>query len=149
MILERTLATKAWEEEGNIYISGELVDDRHHIRVILGFDSVGEKVKEVREVSWIRAPYPYCSDVAPLADRILGLGVKTGATAIINDTLGASEGCIHLAEVVVQVFKCFYQARHRLEDAALKSEEERKARKYRVLRNSCYAYTDRFFLANT
>lgn len=147
IILARELKTAAWldaEKEENIYIQGELIDDRHHILVVLKFDYKKEKVIEIIKTEWIKAPYTYCSDIKEVINRINGLEVKTGATAFINKNLGDENGCIHLAEVVVQIFKCFYQVVHRIEDLKLPSEEERKKRKFKVLRNSCYAYTDRF-----
>ena len=146
IILERELKTSAWlEDDGLIVVRGELLDDRHHIRAVLKIDYETSKVQTIESVEWIKSPYPYCSEIEYIINRIIGLEVKTGATAIINKQLGGSDGCIHLAEVVVQIFKCFYQVRHRIEDRKLKTEEERKERKFKVLRNTCYAYTDQFF----
>ncbi len=147
IILSRELKTSAWldeENENNIFIKGELIDDRHHILSVLKFDYKEEKVIEVINTEWIKSPYTYCSDIKDIINRINGLEVKTGATAFINKNLGGKDGCIHLAEVVVQIFKCFYQVVHRIEDLKLPTEKEKKERKFNVLRNSCYAYTDKF-----
>ncbi|MDD4344261.1 MAG: DUF2889 domain-containing protein [Eubacteriales bacterium] len=147
IILSRELKTKAWLEEENenhIFIQGELIDDRHHILSVIKFDYKEEKVIEIIKTQWIKSPYTYCSDIKDIINRIIGLEVKTGATAFINKNLGGKDGCIHLAEVVVQIFKCFYQVVHRIEDLKLSSEDERKKRKFKVLRNSCYAYTEKF-----
>ncbi len=150
ILLERELITKAWfDDRGFIMIKGILIDDMHHIEAVIAFDYDLEKVVAIDEVKWVRAPYAPCSDVAQISNRIIGLEVKTGATAIINHELGESDGCIHLAEVVVQIFKCFFQVKHRVEDRKLQTEEERKSRKYRVLRNSCYAYTDKVKLSSS
>ncbi len=132
IILSRELKTSAWldeENENNIFIKGELIDDRHHILSVLKFDYKEEKVIEVINTEWIKSPYTYCSDIKDIINRINGLEVKTGATAFINKNLGGKDGCIHLAEVVVQIFKCFYQVVHRIEDLKLTTEKEKKERK--------------------
>jgi len=147
VILARELKTFAWQEKGNeesLFIQGELIDDRHHILAVLKFDYKKEKVLEIIKTEWIKSPYPYCSDIKAIINEIVGMEVKPGATSLINKKLGGSEGCIHLAEVIVQIFKCFYQSVHRIEDLKLATEEEKKTRKFQVLRNSCYAYTDQF-----
>ncbi len=147
-ILSRELKTFAWQEDGQeeyLYIQGELIDDRHHILAILKFDYEEEEVIEIIKVEWIKSPYVYCSDIKDIIHRIIALKVKPGSSSFINKNLGGSSGCIHLAEVIVQIFKCFYQAVHRIEDLKLDTEEEKKIRKFKVLRNSCYAYSDKFY----
>ena len=110
IILSRELKTKAWLEEENenhIFIQGELIDDRHHILSVIKFDYKEEKVIEIIKTQWIKSPYTYCSDIKDIINRIIGLEVKTGATAFINKNLGGKDGCIHLAEVVYKFLNVF------------------------------------------
>ena len=127
-------------DDNTMAIRGLLEDDRHKIEMKILFDIVEREVIDVRDIIWHHCPYPHCQEVTPLLKKLPGTKVGPGSSKRINSLIGNIEGCVHVVELVINIFKAFYQAEHRLADNKLATEEERVLRKTKMLKDECYGY---------
>lgn len=149
--------------DGNYDIEGTLIDvkstpfenmDRglvkpgdpiHEMWIRLTVD-VDLRVLDV-EARNIWGPYNICGDVVPNFKRLIGLSITRGWRKKINESLGGTQGCTHMVEllgpIATTAFQTTYHDRMR-RDQELGMKEERPA-----LINSCHAYSSDSIVVKT
>lgn len=102
------------------------------LRVTLDDDMVIQAIEAVTDAS----PFTICGEVTPNYQRLVGLSIGAGFTARVKQTLGGTEGCTHLVELLRPLATTAYQTLH------ARREKKRKAantgERPRIL-DTCYA----------
>ncbi|MEW6249915.1 MAG: AMP-binding protein [Planctomycetota bacterium] len=148
LIAQRNFALELYEGgPDEIVLVGTMLDNEHLVKLELGIDLTDEQISSSR-LEMIRAPFPVCREIEPIADRLVGLKIERGVLSEVAHRVGGHVGCSHIKELATNLiyFAASHLVRRRLElepltaGFAYKSAEERFALSKELLRDSCLAY---------
>ena len=130
-----------------IVLIGTMLDSDHLIKLEMSIYLPDEQITRSR-LEMIRAPFPVCREIEPIANRLVGLKIERGVLREIAQRVGGHGGCSHIKELatnLVYFAGSFLVWRHlgldpASTDYAYKSAEERFSMSKELLRNSCLAY---------
>jgi long-subunit acyl-CoA synthetase (AMP-forming) len=128
-----------------IVLIGTMLDGDHLVKLELGIYLPDEQINRSR-LEMIRAPFPVCRDIEPIADRLVGLKIERGVLSEIAHRVGGHVGCSHIKELATNLvyFAASHLVRRHLGvdplDYADKSAGERFNLSKELLRDSCLAY---------
>ena len=91
----------------------------------------------VAEAKTVWGPYSMCGDITPNFKRLEGLSIRSGFSSRVRESLGGTQGCTHLVEllgpIATTAFQTIYPDRARRDRAA-------GIRKRPALIDSCHAW---------
>ena len=123
--------------DSTLEVTSILRDTLHEVSLRMSVDMQSQEIKAV-SVEFSRGPYTVCRDVAPLAERIVGLKVQEGIIRQLREQLGGGQGCHQLLDVAVEGVKAVFQTL----DFFMEGTEEEVFRYWdESLRGTCYTHS--------
>lgn len=98
-----------WADENCLEVSAHFTDNFHDIKTTIVIDCVSRKIT-FADARMDLVPYDLCHEVCIKMKDLVGLEVKKGVVKEINEVVGTSRGCSHLADMTVDSVKAFAQA---------------------------------------
>jgi len=128
-----------------IVLVGTMLDDDHLVKLELSVYLPDEQISRSK-LEMVRAPFPVCREIEPIADRLVGLKIERGVLSEIAHRVGGHVGCSHIKELATNLV--YFAAAHLMRrhlglaplDYAYKSADERFNLSKELLRDSCLAY---------
>jgi len=148
MIGQRNFGIELYEGgPDELVLIGTMLDNDHLIKLELSIDVSDEQIRRSR-LEMIRAPFPVCREIEPIADRLVGLKIERGVLNEIARRVGGHVGCSHIKELASNLvyFVASHLVRRRLgldpagTDYEYKSADERFHLSKELLHDSCVAY---------
>ncbi len=93
-------------------VRGEWQDDIHHIRTRMVFDYNTYQVLEA-EAEEISTPFSICNQGIQSIKNLVGEPVTPGFSKLVNQKVAGKEGCIHVAEMVLNSVRAGLQGASR------------------------------------
>jgi len=90
-----------WDEAAGLFEARVDMRDRFHdkgVRVVFSYPDLVIRAVEPR---MDRTPYPVCPDALARAAECVGMKVQAGLQLMMNRTIGGSEGCTHVTQLVL------------------------------------------------
>lgn len=139
MLYKREKIITVKEENPHILlIEGYIKDDFHHITCALVVDYPSFEIRDVK-VGFLAAPMQACQEAAELKNNLRGLKIKPGFLTKIRKSVGGSQGCIHLAELLYDMGQVAFQSSRKIINRTISNEEiERESREF--MKGKCVAY---------
>ncbi len=75
------------------------------------------------EAEMVRVPQPFCRDVQGREAKLMGIKIGAGTRRAVQEAVGDSHGCTHLAELALDVVRAVIQADYKLYGRVLSQEE--------------------------
>lgn len=141
MIFKREKIITVKEENlHTLLIEGYIKDDFHHITCALVVDYPSFEIKDVK-VGFLAAPMQACQEAAKLKDNLRGLKIKPGFLAKIRKSVGGSQGCIHLSELLYDMGQVAFQSTRKIINRTISDEEiNEKSREF--MQGKCIAFKE-------
>ena len=139
-----------WDEKGGAFVVRVDMLDRFHdmgVRVVFSYPDLVIRAVEPR---MDRTPYPVCPDALARSAECVGMKVQAGLQLVMSRTIGGSEGCAHVTQLVLDACHAAVQGLLSIHSAAggeaprpIPAEEKIALLEARglSLRDSCTAYS--------
>lgn len=96
------------EDENFLKVFTHFKDNFHDIKTTIIIDCISRKIT-FAEAQMDLVPFDLCQEVCIKMKDLVGLEVKKGVTKAINEIIGTSTGCSHLADMAVDSVKAYAQ----------------------------------------
>ena len=145
---QRNISIELYEDDpDDMLLVGTILDSDHLIKLELALRVPDEQITHSR-LNVIRAPFPVCREIEPMADRLVGLRVERGVLNEITRRIGGRTGCAPVKELATNLIyfaaMALVQRRLGVDPASTgydaKPPEERFKLTKELLSNSCLAY---------
>lgn len=97
------------EDETLLKVFAHFEDNFHDIKTTMIIDIISRKIA-FAEARMDLVPFDLCQEVCEKMKDLVGLEVKKGVVKSINEIVGTSRGCSHLADMATDSVKAFAQA---------------------------------------
>jgi long-subunit acyl-CoA synthetase (AMP-forming) len=146
MIGQRNFGIELYESGADEFVLiGTMLDNDHLVKLEMSINLPDEQIVSSK-LEMIRAPFPVCREIEPLADRLVGLKIERGVLSEIARRVGGHVGCSHIKELASNLvyFAASHLVRRHLGldplEYTYKSADERFNLSKELLRDSCMAY---------
>ena len=101
-LFHRTTESRVtWDQEQNAFVVHiDMTDAFHDMGVRVNFSYPDLIIREV-EPRMNRTPYPVCPTALARASQCIGLKVQVGLQLLMNRSVGGSEGCRHITQLLL------------------------------------------------
>ncbi|MEE9295630.1 MAG: AMP-binding protein [Phycisphaerae bacterium] len=148
LVAQRNISVELYDAgSDNMCVVATMLDDVHLIKLEVNIYLPDEQITRSK-LNMIRAPFPVCREVEPLAERLIGLRIERGVLSEISRRVGGQTGCSHIKELAINIV--YFAAANLVlrrtgvdpmsTDYAHKLPEERFTLTKELLRDSCLAY---------
>jgi hypothetical protein len=139
-----------WDEGGGAFVVSIDMLDRFHdmgVRVVFSYPELVIRAVEPR---MDRTPYPVCPAALERAAACVGMKVQAGLQLMMNRTIGGTDGCTHVTQLVLDACHAAVQGLLAVQSAAggdaprpIPADEKIALLEARglSLRDSCTAYS--------
>lgn len=86
----------------DIVLIGTMLDNEHLIKLEFNIHLPDEQITRSK-LDMIRVPFPVCSEVEAVADRLVGLRIERGVLGDIGNRVGGRVGCSHIKELATSI----------------------------------------------
>lgn len=131
----------------DLVVVGTMLDSDHLIKLEITIHLPDEQITRSR-LDMIRAPFPVCTEIEAVADRLVGLRIERGVLGEISHRVGGRVGCSHIKELATGMV--YFVSSHLVGRRAgvdpvttgynHTTPEERFRLTKDLLQNSCLAY---------
>ncbi|MFC1895833.1 DUF2889 domain-containing protein [Thermodesulfobacteriota bacterium] len=91
--------------DGKHILNASLSDDFHELHVTVHLSADGERLEEIESTS-VRLPFPGICDLPFLrVPQLKGVLLDSDLSSIVIDAVGGSKGCIHLADLILDLVR--------------------------------------------
>jgi len=145
---QRNFSIELYEDGSDeMVLVATMLDSEHLIKLELTLYLPDEQITRSK-LDMIRAPFPVCRELEPIADRLVGLRIERGVLNEIARRVGGHVGCSHVKELAANLvyFAASKLVQHRLgvdpvsTEYAQTSPEERFKLTKELLSDTCLAY---------
>lgn len=143
-IFEREIKVSVENEGEHFKISGSLNDTSHYIKLSVLVEPGTMRIKAVT-VQMDKVPYAICHKAFAGIDSLVGLRIKSGINRQVKELIGGTKGCVHIVELLQEIFKAAIQGNIRLIVDNMVGNE-RTAKLEEMLKGSCLRYTQEYSL---
>ncbi len=140
IIFNRTKSCSVDEtEDGLLEARGTFIDTVHEICLTL---YVSKETLEIvkAKADMVRIPHPFCEEAQGQDINLVGVKIGPGARKAVQNAVGHSHGCTHLADLALDMVKALVTTNYRIQQRG-KSEEEIIAQYVEELGGTCNQWT--------
>jgi long-subunit acyl-CoA synthetase (AMP-forming) len=146
---QRNISIELYEDgKDRLVVLGTFHDSEHLIRLEVTVLIPDRQITR-SDLHMIRAPFPVCTEIEAVGQRLIGLRIERGVLTEIAERLGGRAGCSHIKELANSIvhFVATYLVRLRAgvkpfgEEFLREPAEDRFRLTHDLLRNSCLAYS--------
>ena len=126
-------------ENGFMEVKGVFIDSFHEINLNFHVDPSDMLIVWAKSYM-VRIPHADCAEAENQASRLVGIKVGPGARKAIQEAVGHSLGCTHLADLALEAVKAVVQASFKMARRTM-TRDERNANYTKQLEGTCYHWT--------
>ena len=126
-------------ENGLLDAKGVFIDSFHEINLNFHVNPSDMQIVWAK-CDMVRIPHADCGEAENQAGRLVGIKVGPGARKAIQEAVGHSLGCTHLADLALEAVKAVVQAGFKMARRKL-TREQLNANYTKQLEGTCYHWT--------
>ncbi|HWI54309.1 MAG TPA: DUF2889 domain-containing protein [Desulfobacteria bacterium] len=120
-------------------VKGLFIDSFHEINLTLHV-SISNLEIVWAKAEMVRTPHPACMEAAVEGEKLIGIKIGPGSRKAIQEAVGHSHGCTHIADLALDTAKAAIQANFKLQRSDM-TREQRHEMFVEKLAGTCHFWT--------